>query len=155
MEYLIYVIFFHILSAVVWVGGMIAVRLAVHPVLQNIGDDHLRLARTLEVMGRLFTLVFPFIVILLATGLYLAFLFGFRGETKLSTIVHVKEAIWLLMALNYGAMVWLRRKAQEAYLKSDLATTKKLLAPIPKFMLPLNIFLGMVAIFFGLVLRGF
>ncbi|MRJ02521.1 MAG: hypothetical protein GXO19_01060 [Epsilonproteobacteria bacterium] len=153
--YLIYIIFFHILGAIIWIGGMVVIRLAVHPALQNIGDDHIRIARTLEVTGRLFMVVLPFIIILLATGLYLAHLFGFRGHTKLSTIVHVKESIWLLMTLNYGLMVWLRFKAQDAYLKSNIMVAKKMLAPISKYLLPLNIFLGMLAIFFGLVLRGF
>ena len=155
MEYLIYIIFFHILGAIVWIGGMIAVRLAVHPALQNIADEHTRVARTLEITGRLFMVVLPFIVILLATGLYLAHEFGFRGHTKLSTIVHVKEAIWLVMTLNYSAMVWLRFKAQDAFLKSNLMMAKKFMKPIAAYMLPANIFLGLLAIFFGLVLRGF
>ncbi|NPA03669.1 MAG: hypothetical protein GXO61_02300 [Epsilonproteobacteria bacterium] len=150
----LYLIFFHILSAIVWVGGMIVVRFAVHPTLQNITDEQVRLARTLEMTGRLFVLVAPFIAILLATGLYLASSFGFRGHTQLSKIVHLKEAIWLIMTLNYLAMVWLRFKAQSFYLASNFLMTKKYLAPIAKYMLPLNIFLGVLALYFGLVLRG-
>ncbi len=151
---LIYIIFFHILSAVVWIGGMIAIRLAVHPALLNITDEHVRLARVLEITGRLFMLVLPFIIILVATGLMMAYTFGYNGHTTLSTLVHVKETIWLVMTLNYALMVWLRFKAQDAFLKSNALMAKKFLAPIPKYMLPLNIFLGMVAIFLGLVLRG-
>ncbi len=150
-----YVIFFHILGAIVWVGGMIAIRFAVHPSLQNISDDQIRLARTLEITGRLFALVFPFILLLIATGLYMASLFGFRGHTDLSVIVHVKEAIWLVMTINYGVMVWLRFKAQSFYLSANYLMAKRYLAPIAKYMLPLNIFLGILALYFGLVLRGF
>ncbi len=152
---MIYIIFFHILSAIVWVGGMIAVRFAVHPALQHIEDDHIRLARTLEITGRLFGLVLPFILLLVATGIYMAYSYGFAGHTKLSSIVHVKEAIWLVMTLNYAAMVWLRFKAQSYYLSSNYLMTKKYLSPIAKYMLPLNIFLGVLALYFGLVLRGF
>lgn len=152
---LLYIIFFHVLGAIIWVGGMIAIRFAVHPALQNIDDTQVRLARTLEITGRLFALVFPFIIIILATGLMMASAFGFRGHTDLSTIVHVKEAIWLIMTLNYGAMIYIRFKAQSAYLASDFATTKKLLAPVAKYMLPINIFLGVMELFFGLILRGF
>jgi uncharacterized membrane protein len=153
-DYLLYIIFFHILSAVIWIGGMIVIRIAVHPSMQNIQDEHVRVARILEITKRLFTLVFPFIVILIATGLYLALAFGFRGHTNLSMIVHIKEAIWLIMTLNYLAMVYLRFKAQDAYLKSNILMAKKFLAPIAKYMLPVNIFLGLLAIYFGLVLRG-
>ncbi|BAF70634.1 hypothetical protein [Nitratiruptor sp. SB155-2] len=150
-----YVIFFHVLGAIIWVGGMIAIRFAVHPSMQHIEDDHVRLARLLEITGRLFGLVFPFIVIILATGLYMAYAFGFQGHTDLSKIVHVKEAIWLVMTLNYAGMVWLRFKAQSYYLSSNYLMAKKMLAPIAKYMLPLNIFLGIMALYFGLVLRGF
>ena len=152
---LIYIIFFHILSALIWIGGMIAVRFAVHPSLQNIGDESVKIARTLEITSRLFVLVLPFIVTLLGTGLYLAYTFGFSGHTKLSLVVHLKEAIWLVMTLNYAAMVYLRFRAQSYYLASNILMAKKFLAPIAKFMLPLNIFLGLAAIYFGLILRGF
>ncbi|BCD68631.1 hypothetical protein [Nitratiruptor sp. YY09-18] len=152
---LIYVVFFHILGAVIWIGGMIAVRFAVHPALQNISDDEVRLARTLEITGRLFALVLPFIILLIATGLYMAYIFGFRGHTDLSKIVHLKEAIWFIMALNYSAMVWLRFKAQSYYLAGNFMMAKNYLAPIAKYMLPVNIFLGLAAIYFGLILRGF
>ena len=152
---LIYVIFFHVLGAIVWVGGMIAIRFAVHPSLQNISDDQVRLARILEITGRLFALVLPFILLLIATGLYMAHVFGFRGHTDLSVVVHVKEAIWLVMTINYAVMVWLRFKAQSYYLSANYLMAKKYLAPIPKYLLPLNIFLGVLALYFGLVLRGF
>jgi len=151
---LIYIIFFHILSAVIWIGGMIAVRFAVHPALQHIDDENVRLARTLEITGRLFGLVMPFILLLIATGLYMAYMYGFNGHTKLSLVVHIKEAIWLVMSLNYAAMLYLRFKAQDSYLKSNLMMAKKYLAPIAKYMIPINIFLGLLAIYMGLILRG-
>jgi len=37
------VVFLHVLSAFVWVGGMIAIRVAVHPVLQSIEDPKTKL----------------------------------------------------------------------------------------------------------------
>ena len=154
-NYLLYIIFFHILSAIIWVGGMIAIRFAVHPALQNIDDVSVRMARTLEITGRLFALVFPFILIILATGLMLSFTFGFSGHTKLSIIVHIKEAIWLIMSLNYALMVYLRFKAQSAYIGADIKRAKEILSPVAKYMLPINIFLGIMALFFGLILRGF
>ena len=85
----------------------------------------------------------------------MAYSYGFAGHTKLSSIVHVKEAIWLVMTLNYAAMVWLRFKAQSYYLASNYLMAKKYLSPFAKYMLPLNIFLGVLALYFGLVLRGF
>ena len=82
------IVFLHVLSAFIWVGGMIAIRIAVHPVisrggvtgaqmLQNDVKDSMlkpqqRLGITLQITGRLFNLVMPFIVILLVTGLIMA-----------------------------------------------------------------------------------
>ncbi len=154
-NYAVYIIFFHILGAIVWVGGMIAVRFAVHPAMSNISDPSVRLARTLEVTGRLFVLVAPFLAIIIVTGLMMATMFGFRGQTNLSLVVHLKEAIWLIMTLNYALMVYLRFKAQNRFLVMDLKGAADTLSPIARFLLPLNIFLGVLALYFGLVLRGF
>ena len=74
------IVFLHVLSAFIWVGGMIAVRVAVHPVIQRGGVTAAemlendvkasmlvpkqRLGITLQITGRLFNLVMPFIVLL-------------------------------------------------------------------------------------------
>jgi len=58
-DYAFFIVFLHVLSAFVWVGGMIAIRGAVHPSLQHIDDPKVRIARTLEIMHRLFMIVLP------------------------------------------------------------------------------------------------
>jgi len=149
-----FVVFFHVLSAFVWVGGMIAIRGAVHPSLQHIDDPKVRLARTLEIMHRLFMIVLPFIIVLLITGGMMAIGMGFKG-TPLYGMVHVKEAIWTIMTINYTWMFIKRNKAERLFVGGDLAGAKAVLAPIPNFMLPLNIALGIVALAVGITLRGF
>jgi len=149
-----FVVFFHVLSAFVWVGGMIAIRGAVHPSLQHIEDPKVRMARTLEIMHRLFMIVLPFIIVLLITGGMMAIGMGFKG-TPLYGMVHVKEAIWTIMTINYTWMFIKRNKAERLFVAGDLAGAKAVLAPIPNFMLPLNIALGIVALAVGITLRGF
>jgi len=149
-----FIVFFHVLSAFVWVGGMIAIRGAVHPSLQHIDDPKVRLARTLEIMHRLFMIVMPFIIVLLVTGGMMAIGMGFKG-TPLYGMVHVKEAIWTIMTINYTWMFIKRNKAERLFVAGDLAGAKAVLAPIPNFMLPLNIALGIVALAVGITLRGF
>ncbi len=46
--------FLHVISAVIWVGGMIAIRLAVHYSMQEIDDPKIKLGRTLESLRRFF-----------------------------------------------------------------------------------------------------
>jgi uncharacterized membrane protein len=92
-------VFSHVLSAFIWVGGMIAIRVAVHPVISRGGvtaeemlqsdvmegmlEPKQRLGITLQIMGRLFNLAMPFIVILFATGLIMAIATGgHHGDLK-------------------------------------------------------------------------
>lgn len=146
------VVFLHVLSAIVWVGGMIAIRLAVHPSLLKISDDTIRIGRTLEILKRLFIVVIPFVVILLVTAIMMAL--TFKGSPLYSVIL-IKEVIWTIMAINLGYMIYARNKAAKAFEANDLMKAKKLLAPLPKYLLPLNIFLGVIGLWLGVSLRGF
>ncbi len=161
------IVFLHILAAFVWVRWMIAVRFAVHPVMQSIKHPAIRLGKTLQITKNLFHIVMPFIVVLIATAVLMAVGLGFRdaavdangnivsqGAYAIYRVVHVKEAIWTIMTLNYTWMYLKRRKAQKAYDAGDLATAKAIVAPIPKYLLPLNIVLGIAAMWLGVTLRG-
>jgi uncharacterized membrane protein len=152
-EYAAVLVFFHVLSAVIWVGGMIAIRVAVHPSLQSINDPKLKLGKTLEITGRLFNLVIPFILILIITATLMAVGLGFKG-TDLYWLVHVKEVIWTVMTLNFIYMYIRRRAAQKLFDAGDLATAKAKVTLLPNILLPINIILGMGAIFSGVILRG-
>ncbi len=153
-NYAFVILFLHVLGAIVWVGGMIAMRIAVHPALQHIEDAKVRLARTLEMVGNLFRLVLPFIVLLLLTGLIMGLAVG-SGGTKSGMFVHMKEGIWLIMTLNYAMMVRLRNRAERFFISGDLAGARKTMEPVAKIMLPLNILLGLIALAAGISLRGF
>lgn len=145
------IIFLHVISAIVWIGGMIAIRLAVHPHLQLIQDTKLKLEKTLDIMSRFFNIVIPFIIILLLTAIIMSM--GIEHENRV--VLHLKEAIWMIMSLNFTFMYIRRKKAQNFFNKNQLADTRLTLAIIPKVLLPLNIILGVVALIFGVTLRGF
>ena len=147
------IVFFHVLGAIIWIGGMIAVRVAVHPVMQSIEDPALKLGKTLQITGRLFNLVMPFIVLIVATGLIMAIaLGGHQGPDKALFIT--KEAIWTIMALNYTYMYVKRARAWRYFKAGDLPRAKALVANIPNLLLPINIVLGLVAVWLGITLRG-
>jgi len=153
-EYAALLVFLHVISAVVWVGGMIAIRMAVHPSLQSIDDPKIKLGKTLQIMGRLFNLVIPFIIILIITAALMAVGLGFKG-TDLYWLVHVKEVIWTIMAVNFTYMYIKRKKAQKLFDSGDLAGAKMSISNLPNLLLPINIVLGVLAIFSGVTLRGF
>lgn len=150
------IIFLHVLSAIIWIGGMIAIRVAVHPTMQNIEDAKIRLARSIELVGRFFNFVMPFIVIVLLSGVIMSIGFNLNAASqKTYMLTHLKELIWTIMAFNYGWMYIKRIKAQELFISGDLNGAKAKMAPLPQIMLPINIFLGILALIFGVMLRGF
>ncbi len=142
------IVFLHVLAAFIWVGGMIAIRFAVHPNMQLIEDPKVRLGKTLAIMGRFFNIVMPFIVILLLTALVMVFAMGSN------MMVQIKETIWIVMAANFTWMYFKRRKAQRLFDAGDLALAKASVVLIPKLLLPLNIILGIAALWLGVTLRG-
>jgi len=161
------IVFLHVLSAFIWVGGMIAIRFAVHPSLQLIEDPKVRLGRTLVITGKFFNIVIPFILTIILTAVIMAVGLGFRSaavdvsgniisQTAYATyqLVHVKEVIWMLMAANFTWMYFKRRKAQKMFDAGDLRQAKASVALIPKLLLPINIVLGIAALWLGVTLRG-
>jgi len=163
------IVFLHVLSAFIWVGGMIAIRVAVHPVIsgggvtpeQKLQSDVMsvmlvpkqRLGITLQIMGKLFNLVMLFIVILFATGLMMAIATG-GHHGALKSLFLSKEIIWTIMAINYTYMYIKRAKAAKLFAKGDVAEAKAQLSWMPHVLLPLNIVLGIVALWLGVSLRG-
>jgi uncharacterized membrane protein len=163
------IVFLHVLSAFIWVGGMIAIRVAVHPVisrggvraeemLQNDVMDSMlkpkqRLGITLQITGRLFNLVMLFIAILFVTGLMMAIATGgHHGDLK--SFFLSKEIIWTIMAVNYTYMYIKRAKAWKLYSEGEIALAKAQMTFIPNLLLPINIVLGVVALWLGVSLRG-
>jgi flagellar biosynthesis protein FliP len=140
-------------------------RFAAHYSFQEL-EPAQRLPRTAQALGNLFKIVAPFIVILIVTAVLMAVGWGFRAAAvdadgnvidaaafTVYQFVHLKEAIWLVMALNYGYMVWRLVKAKKSIALGDMPAAKVMLGMIGKYLVPLNILLGVTAIYLGVVLR--
>ncbi len=153
-DYSSIIVFLHVISAVIWVGGMIAIRFAVHYSMQNIEDPKIKLARTLELLKRFFNMVIPAILTLLITAIIMIIALGFKG-TELYNVVVIKEIIWSIMTLIFITIYIRRIKAQKAFDNNDFLNAKNNLLPIATYFIPVNIVLGLVAIFLGITLRGF
>ena len=148
-------VFLHVLSAFVWVGGMIAIRFAVHPALASITDPRIKLGKTLEITGRLFHLVIPFILTLLITGLMMVLqMDGHKVGNAHRYLFFAKEGIWTLMTINFVYMYLRRRSAWKLFTEGELPKAKAQVRHIPNLLLPLNILLGIMALYLGISLRG-
>ena len=168
-NYAHFIVFVHVLSAIIWVGGMIAMRVAVHPVVSRGGvtaaqmlksdvmdfmiEPKQRLGITLQSMGRLFNLVMPFIILLFATGLIMAVATG-GHKGALKTLFLSKEIIWTIMVVNYTYMYIRRVKAWKLYEKGEFTLAKAKMKWMANVLLPFNIVLGLIALWMGVSLRG-
>jgi uncharacterized membrane protein len=89
----------HVISAIVWVGGMFFAVLVLRPATGPL-EAAARLELWSRVLGRFFAWIAAAIVLLLASGYAMIFaLFsGFRGATL---HVHIMQGIGILMVLIY------------------------------------------------------
>ena len=152
-EYKTLIVFLHVISAVVWVGGMIAMRYASHPSFMEIESPIKRLERVADALKRLFCIVAPFVVVLLVTATVM--IKGYSiSESEFKNLGYAKEAIWTIMFINLGFMIRRRNSAVKALKKGELVVAKEQLGMIGKYMVPLNITLGVIAIFLGSTLSS-
>lgn len=152
-EYKTLILFLHVLSAVVWVGGMIAMRFAAHPSFMAIASNQERLSRIIYAMKRLFIIVFPFAIILVVTAVFMILGYDLKN-TDYAQTGHIKEGIWVVMFLNYLMMIKRRNKASKLLASGDIIGAKFSMEIIGKYMIPVNIILGLVAIYLGATLSS-
>ena len=153
-NYSSFVVFLHVISAVIWVGGMIAIRFAVHYSMQNIEEPKIKLGRTIENLKRFFSMVIPSIILLLITAIIMILALQLKGS-ELYKFAIAKELIWTVMTIIFIIIYMKRNKAQKAFDSGDFATAKNYLVPLAKYLIPTNIVLGLIAIILGITLRGY
>ncbi|MFT5661332.1 MAG: putative membrane protein [Sulfurimonas sp.] len=152
-EYKALIVFLHVVSAVIWVGGMIALRFAAHASFMEIDEPKERLTRIAHAMKRLFIIVFPFTIILLITAVIMLLGYDLKN-TEYNSLGQIKEGIWSVMFINYFVMIIRRNRASKLIKLGDMAGAKFSMGLIGKYMIPLNIILGLVAIYLGATLSS-
>jgi uncharacterized membrane protein len=148
LEYKVFILFIHVISAVIWVGGMIAMRYAAHQSFMQVESPAKRLEHILIALKRLFLIVLPFVVLLFVTAFIMIKAYSI-SSSDYSVFAHAKEAIWSVMFINLIVMIKRRNRAQKALQAGDMALASSQLGFIGKYQVPANIFLGVVAIFLG------
>ncbi|MDQ1263414.1 MAG: hypothetical protein QG559_415 [Campylobacterota bacterium] len=147
------IVFLHVISGVVWVGGMVAMRYAAHHSFLKIESPHKRLEHIAYALKRLFNIVLPFVAVLFITAIFMV-----KGYTlsasELSMFSYIKEAVWTLMFINLSVMIYRRNKGVKLLDKGDMVGAKAQIELIGKVMVPLNIALGTLAVFLGTYLSG-
>jgi uncharacterized membrane protein len=90
----------HMLSAVIWVGGMFFAHQALRPVAATLLEPPQRLPLWVGTLGRFFVWVWLAVILLLATGYWMA-LNMFGSFAAFPLYVNLMQGIGLLMVLLY------------------------------------------------------
>ena len=137
----------HVLSAVIWVGGMFFALLVLRPASGPL-DPAARLALWERVFGRFFPWVFAAIVLLLASGYAMVFgvFGGFRGA---GLHVHIMQATGIVMMLAFLHLYFAPwRRFRAALAREDRAGAARQLDQI-RWIVTLNLVLGLVTVAVG------
>ncbi len=160
-DYTNQVIFLHVISAVIWVGGMIAVLVITKTAHKTVSDER-RLSGRARLIKSYFKFLIPFIVLSVITALFMALGYqdnaygtdGFVLDMRSMEIyksITMKGALWSAMVLNMILMVWVISKAEKADCKLQKAADCMWL--VNSYLLPFNILLGLIAIYIGVTIR--
>ncbi|OCL88127.1 hypothetical protein [Arcobacter porcinus] len=153
-DYLSIILFLHLISVVVWIGGMIVIRFSVHYSFLQINDPKIRLGRSLENLRIFFNMVIVSIITIFTTAIIMHLAFDL-SNSDLKNIAFLKEFILVIMTLIFIVIFIKRRKTENLFKNENLALAKKELELISKYLIPINISLGLIEIFLGVSLRGF
>lgn len=140
-------LFFHILAAVFWVGGMFFAHQMLRPAAGALGPAQ-RLALWRRVFERFFPAVWVAIAALLASGYSMVFL-GFGGFAHLPLYVDLMQGIGIIMMLIFAHLYfapWKRlRRALDA---GDLPAARRQLDQI-RVIVGFNLLLGLAVVVIG------
>jgi uncharacterized membrane protein len=161
-DYSLFVIFFHVVGASVWVGGMITLWFLTRESGSAVTIERRATGRA-ALYKKFFTFLSPFVLLLFVTALFMALGYkdnaidanGFTLNFKnLETykLIHTKGSIWTIMVMNMGFMLWILNKASCKLCKSKVREDCMWL--VSKYLLPINILLGLTGIFLGVFLRS-
>ena len=90
----------HVLSAVIWVGGMFFAYMALRPVAASVLDPPQRLTLWSKTLMRFFIWVWLAILIIPFTGYWMIFS-GFNGFAGVAWYVHIMQALVIIMILIF------------------------------------------------------
>lgn len=142
--------FFHLAAAIVWMGGMALVILALRPVVIAQMAPPERLALMSAVLSRFFTMVWVSIALILASGFWMLFMADMKLAPK---GWHAMSGLGILMCLIF-AHIWFApfRRLKSAVHTSDWPTAGKALGQIHPMVLA-NFALGWLAVLAVVVWR--
>lgn len=135
----------HIISVVVWVGGMIFAHQFLRPVAATLLEPQQRLPLWVGVFSRFFPIVWICIILLPLTG-YLMMFTLFGGFAEAPIYVHIMNGVGILMILIYLHVYFAPfKRLKRAVAAQTWPEAGKSLNQI-RFLVGLNLSLGLIVI---------
>jgi len=135
----------HILSAVLWVGGMFFAHQVLRPVAVQQFEPPQRLQLWAQVFTRFFPWVWLSVLVLLITGYWMVFML-FGGMAAVGLHVHIMQGLGWLMVLLYMHLYFAPfRRLKEAVITEQWPEAAKRLNQI-RLIVGINLSLGLIVI---------
>lgn len=135
--------FFHLVAAIVWLGGMSFMLLALRPSLPALDAPAQRLKLLVTVLRRFFATVWAAIVVLLLSG---AYLYGHADAQSVPLGWHLMSGIGVLMFLIFGHLYFSPyRRLQQAVAAADWPAAAGRATAIAR-LVSVNFVLGWLAV---------
>jgi uncharacterized membrane protein len=136
-------LFLHVLSVVVWVGGMFFAYMALRPVAASVLEPPQRLTLWAGVFGKFFPWVWMSVALILATGLHMLMVFGGTGAPLYALAMLVLGVLMMLIFAHVFFAPYGRLK--RAVAAQDWKAGGAALAQI-RMLIGINLSLGLVTI---------
>jgi uncharacterized membrane protein len=138
----------HVLSAVIWVGGMFFAYMALRPVVAEVLEPPQRIALWVGVFSRFFPWVWLCVLLLLLTGHWMFFV-SFGGFAAISGSVLLMMAIGWFMVLVFAVVVFGPfAHMKKALVERDFPQAAAHLASIRR-LIAVNLSLGLLQVVIG------
>ena len=138
----------HLLSAILWVGGMIFAHMMLRPAAVQVLEPPLRLNLWIQVFRRFFLWVWISVITLLSSGYWMVFnIFG--GFAQVGIHIHVMHGLGIVMVLIFMHVFFVPyRKLRHAVIVENFQEGAARLAQIRQ-LVGINILIGLVISIFA------
>ena len=145
----------HVISAIVWIGGMIAYVWASYPAIKQIPNEKLMIRTSLRTLRRLLNLFFIISIVTVITGVIIAIGANYADKDPLlATIINTKQALWIFMFFNLMFSFYKILQSKKECLASNSGAARDNVRLVSNYLIVINIFLGLIAAYFGMMLRN-
>jgi len=135
----------HLLSAVIWVGGMFFAYVVLRPTAATQLEPPARLKLWSEVFSRFFPFVWVAVVLLFVTGYIMLFQF-YQGFEQSPKYIHIMNGLGIIMLLIYMHVFFAPyRRLKQAVAAENWPEGGKKLSQI-RILIAINLIIGLVIV---------